>query len=92
MLISLTKLELSAYILLYCSRITTKGIKDVFLESALPRLASLVMCGLGLKALKPRVPGPKKPGPAQPDIGLGGPEGRAFVYKSPSPALKPGLI
>ena len=50
------------------------------------------MCGLGLKALRPRVPGPKKPSPAQPDIGLGGPEGRAFVSKSPSPALKPGLI
>ena len=50
------------------------------------------MRGLGLKALKPRVPSPKKPGPAQPDIGLRGLEGPASALESPSPAHRPGLL
>ena len=37
----------------------------------------LVMCKAGLQALKPRLPGPQKPGPAGPATGLSGLEGSA---------------
>ena len=52
----------------------------------------LVMCGLGLQALRPWVAGPQKPSRAGPASGLGGLEGRAFDTRSPSPALRPGLL
>ena len=51
-------------------------------------LAALVMCKAGLRARKPRVPGPPKPGPM---LRLIGSEGSAPNGESPSPACKPGL-
>ena len=52
----------------------------------------VVMCQAGLKALKPRVPGPRSLSLARPYSGLGGLEGLACLPPSPSLALKPRAL
>ena len=72
------------------SRVWKASIHGINSNTARDLPFSLVMRRLGLKAFKPGLPGPTKPGPAWPDRGLGGLGGPAFSYGRPGPALKPG--
>ena len=50
-------------------------------------MARVVMCKAGLKARKPRVPGPPKPDPARPYKGAYRVGGLGFWKRKPKPGL-----